>query len=102
MTTIYITDAQGIRHELDGPEGWSVMEIAKRKAIAGIEAECGGACACATCHVHVSPEWEMVLQAPSNAEVEMLEFANDRQPNSRLSCQLIISPVYDGLELTVP
>lgn len=102
MATIKITDTNGISHLIEGSEGWTVMEVAKRNNIAGIEAECGGACACATCHVYVASDWVDKLQQPSDAELEMLDFASNRQAHSRLSCQLVITRAFDGLELTVP
>ena len=82
--------------------GFSLMEVAKRNGIAGIVAECGGACACATCHVHVDATWLEVVGAPGPNEADMLDFAHDRRPDSRLSFQIRISPALDGLVVRVP
>ena len=82
--------------------GWSVMEGAVRNLVPGIDADCGGACACATCHVHVDPGWTAVLPPKSDMEDAMLDFAQDRKSNSRLSCQLRVTSEMDGLVVRVP
>ena len=82
--------------------GWSVMEGAVRNLVPGIDADCGGACACATCHVYVDPAWQAVLPAKSDMEEAMLDFAQDLKPNSRLSCQLRVTSDMDGLVVRVP
>jgi len=82
--------------------GWSVMEGAVRNLVPGIDADCGGACACATCHVHVDPAWAAALPAKSDIEEAMLDFAQDLKPNSRLSCQLRVTSEMDGLVVRVP
>ena len=78
------------------------MENAVRNGVPGIEAECGGACACATCHVYVADEWRSVTGEPEPMESDMLDFAYDPRPGSRLSCQLQVSDELDGLVVTVP
>jgi ferredoxin, 2Fe-2S len=98
---IYIED-DGRRHEVDVAEGMSVMEGAVKHLIPGIDADCGGACACATCHVFVDPEWLARTGAPTEMESSMLEFAEPVQANSRLSCQIQVSAALDGLIVRLP
>ena len=97
---IIATDRQGKVHELDGRDGWTVMEIL-RDAGLDVAAECGGACACATCQVYVTDGWFEKLPERSEAEVDMLDMAVGVEPNSRLSCQVICSPELDGIKVTV-
>ncbi len=78
------------------------METAIKNAVPGIEAECGGACACATCHAYVADEWSEKVGSPEPMEEDMLDFAYDVRPTSRLSCQIRISSDLDGLVVTVP
>ena len=78
------------------------MEAAKLNLVPGIEAECGGACACATCHVYVDEAWSEKTGKPSEMEEDMLDFAFDVRPVSRLSCQIKVAPELDGLILRVP
>jgi 2Fe-2S ferredoxin len=78
------------------------MEAAIRNAVPGILAECGGACACATCHVYVDEAWKEKTGDPSPMEEDMLDFAFDVRPTSRLSCQIKVSPELEGLTVTVP
>ena len=82
--------------------GWSVMEGAVRNLVPGIDADCGGACACATCHVYVDPAWVTALPPKSDMEEAMLDFAQTLKPNSRLSCQLRVTSEMDGLVVRVP
>ena len=95
---IHVTDQLGKRHSLDAVEGWRVMEIIREHGL-DIKAECGGACACATCHVHVERHWTARLHAPIDEEIEMLDGAFDVRDNSRLSCQILMSEALSGLEL---
>lgn len=97
---IYVTDPQGVEHALDAPEGWRVMEIIREHGLP-IKAECGGACACATCHVYVDEEWIDKIPFMREDEEEMLDEAFDVQDNSRLSCQIIMDESLDGLRLTL-
>ena len=78
------------------------MENAVRNSVPGIEAECGGACACATCHVYVDDEWTEKVGGPDVMEEDMLDFAYDMRPNSRLSCQIRVTSELDGLVVHVP
>ena len=93
-------DRNGAEHVLEGREGWSVMEIL-RDGDLPIAAECGGACACATCHVYVEQEWYDKLSPPSEAELDMLDMALAVEPHSRLSCQIICSEELDGIKVTL-
>ena len=97
---IIATDRSGNEHVLEGRDGWTVMEIL-RDAGLDVAAECGGACACATCQIYVTDGWFEKLPERSDAEVDMLDMAVAVQPNSRLSCQLVCSPELDGIKVTV-
>ena len=97
---IYATDRNGKEHVLEGRDGWTIMEIL-RDAGLDVAAECGGACACATCQVYVTDGWFEKLPERSEAEVDMLDMAVGVEPTSRLSCQLICSPELDGIKVTV-
>jgi ferredoxin, 2Fe-2S len=79
-----------------------VMETAVKNQVQGIDADCGGACACATCHVYVEPAWADKLGARNPMEEDMLDFAFDVRPESRLSCQIKVSDAIDGLRVRVP
>jgi 2Fe-2S ferredoxin len=102
MTKITFVDPAGVKREVEAPEGWSVMEAAVKNDIPGIDADCGGACACATCHVYVDPAWVGKLQPKSEMEETMLDFAQDVKASSRLSCQLTVTAELDGLAVTTP
>jgi ferredoxin, 2Fe-2S len=97
---IIAKDREGKVVEVEGREGWTVMEVL-RDAGLPIAAECGGACACATCHVYVENGWYEKLPQPSETEVDMLDMALAVEPNSRLSCQLVCSEELDGITLTL-
>jgi len=97
---IVATDRKGETREIEGRDGWSVMEIL-RDAGLPIAAECGGACACATCHVYVTGGWYEKLTPPSDAEIDMLDMALAVEPTSRLSCQLVCADELDGIQVTV-
>jgi 2Fe-2S ferredoxin len=97
---IVATDRKGAEHIIEGRDGWTVMEIL-RDAGLPITAECGGACACATCHVYVTGDWYEKLSPPSEAEVDMLDMALAVEPNSRLSCQITCTPELDGIKVTI-
>ena len=84
------------------PVGWSLMEGAVKANVPGIDADCGGACACATCHVYVDPAWQAALPLKSDMEDTMLDFAPVTTPNSRLSCQIKVTAQMDGLILRLP
>jgi len=102
MTKITFIDSTGEPRVVEGQDGSTVMETALRNSIPGIEAECGGACACATCHVYVAEDWTEKVGPPSQMEEDMLDFAFEVRPNSRLSCQIKVSAALDGLVVTTP
>jgi len=102
MPKITYIDQNGTKREVDVPLGWSVMEGAVKNLVPGIDADCGGACACATCHVYVDPAWVEKLPAKEDMEETMLDFAQDVKPTSRLSCQIKVTPELDGLVVTTP
>lgn len=97
---IIAIDRQGREREIEGHEGWTVME-ALRDAGLPIIAECCGACACATCHVYVEEGWYKKLPPPKPEELDMLDMALAVQPNSRLSCQITCGPATDGIKVTL-
>ena len=97
---IYVTDLDGKEHALDAVEGWRVMEIIRDHGLP-IKAECGGACACATCHVYVDEAWEDKIVEMGEEEEYMLDEAFELEDNSRLSCQIIMSEELDGLRVSL-
>ena len=102
MPTIKFIDFAGTERSVDAAVGASVMESAVRNNIPGIDADCGGACACATCHVYVDDAWTDKVGEPAAMEADMLDFASDVQANSRLSCQVRVKPELDGLIVRTP
>lgn len=102
MVAITFVEFNGARHQVESPEGSTAMEAAVRNGVPGIVAECGGACACATCHVYVDEAWVEKVGGPSEMEEGMLDFASDVRPNSRLSCQIKLTAALDGLVLETP
>lgn len=102
MVKITYIQPDGSAQTVDADVGMTVMETAKKNLIDGIEAECGGACACATCHVYVDEAWRERTGGPSEMEEDMLDFAFDVRPSSRLSCQIKVTPELDGLVVRVP
>ena len=103
MTKISFVTHDGTRFDVDAENGSTVMENAIRNAVPGIEAECGGACACSTCHVYVAEEWVGKLPAKEAMEEDMLDFAFEPDPNrSRLTCQLQVTDALDGLVVQMP
>ncbi len=97
----YIT-SDGVEHVVDAANGTTVMENAVKNSIPGIEAECGGACACATCHVYVDDAWTDIVGTPDIMEEDMLDFAWEGKPTSRLSCQIKVRDELDGLIVHIP
>jgi len=97
---IIVTDYDGKTHELEGLEGWRVMEVIRDWGL-DMKAECGGACACATCEVYVDEEWVEKLNPASDEEEDMLDQVPDAKGNSRLSCQILMSEELDGLKVTL-
>jgi ferredoxin, 2Fe-2S len=102
MPKITYIDTQGTSRTVDAEIGSTVMETAIKQGVPGIEAECGGACACATCHVYVDEAWLAIVGEPSPMEEDMLDFGYDVRPNSRLSCQIKVTPAIDGLIVRTP
>ena len=102
MAKITYIDSDGTSRTIEGETGSTVMETAIKNSVPGIEAECGGACACATCHVYVDEDWRAVVGDPSPMEEDMLDFGFDVRPNSRLSCQIKVSDELDGLVVRTP
>jgi 2Fe-2S ferredoxin len=102
MARITYIAADGSRYEVEAENGSTVMENAIRNGVPGIEAECGGACACATCHVYVDEAFKEIVGEPEPMEEDMLDFAFDVRPTSRLSCQIRVRDELDGLTVTVP
>lgn len=102
MTTVNFILADGSSHAVDAADGDVVMRVAVRSGFSGILAECGGACSCATCHVHIDPSWVDKLPPRDELETEMLDFAEGVDATSRLSCQIKITPQLDGLIVHVP
>jgi len=96
MTKITYIEPDGERIEAEGENGSTVMETAILNGVPGIVAECGGACSCATCHVYVDDAWTDVVGGPSPMEEDMLDFAFEVKPTSRLSCQIKVRDEIDG------
>jgi 2Fe-2S ferredoxin len=103
MVRITYVEHGGRSHVVDVPQGKTVMEGARDNGIPGIEADCGGACACATCHAYVDPAWTGRLPAQGAMESDMLHFAHKPDPErSRLTCQIRIDDAIDGLIVQLP
>lgn len=102
MPKITFVDAAGTARDVEAKAGTSIMEAAVQNMIPGIDADCGGACACATCHVYVADQWLDKLKAKDDMEDSMLDFAEDVKDNSRLSCQILLSDELDGITVTTP
>ena len=103
MPKITYVEHGGTEHVVDVPVGLTVMEGARDNGIPGIEADCGGACACSTCHVYVDPAWVEKLPAKDDMEEDMLDFAYEPDPaRSRLTCQIKVTEELDGLRVQMP
>ena len=102
LAKLNFIDFAGTSRTVEAAAGSTIMEAAIKNAIPGIEAECGGACACATCHVYVDDAWLERVGPPSSMEEDMLDFAYDVRPNSRLSCQVKVTDTLDGLIVRTP
>lgn len=102
MPKVTYVSFDGETHTIDAKVGISVMEVAVRNDVPGIDGECGGACACATCHVQVDPAWMARVGPPSEAEQGILQFASGVTPNSRLCCQIKAAEDLDGLIVRTP
>ena len=101
MPRVIYHDLDGKRHEVIVNTGSTVMEGAIDNGVAGIVAECGGACACATCHAYIADAWLPRLRPIDDMEDAMLDSARERRPNSRLTCQIEVTSELDGLEVFV-
>jgi ferredoxin, 2Fe-2S len=102
MVKIVYVEQDGARREVDAAPGTNLMEAAVKNGIASIEGECGGALACATCHVYVPEEWRALTGEASEDEIEMLEFAVEPDARSRLGCQIKVTEEMDGLTIFTP
>ena len=102
MAKITYVEFDGTEHTIDVKPGLSVMEGALKNGIPGIDADCGGACACATCHVYVDTAWQAATGERSDMEESMLDFADAVKDNSRLSCQIKVTDALDGLIVRMP
>ena len=102
MPKIIYKDYQGTSKTIEVESGFTVMEGAIQKEIPGIDADCGGSMACATCHVYVDDKWFDKIPKAEDAEIDMIDMAFEPKKNSRLSCQIIVSEELDGLEVTTP
>jgi 2Fe-2S ferredoxin len=102
MPKITYIDHAGTARTVEGAVGATVMETALRNNVPGIDAECGGACACATCHVYIDDAWAEAVGPAVDMEQDMLDFATDVRTNSRLCCQIRITQELDGLTVTTP
>ena len=102
MATIIYIDHEGTERSVEATNGESVMEAAIKNSIPGIDADCGGACACATCHVYVDEAFMEKVGQPEDMEQSMLDFAENVKSTSRLSCQISVSDGLDGLKVTTP
>ena len=102
MTKVTFVEHSGKEHTIDAADGLTLMEAATKHMVPGIDADCGGACACATCMVFVPEEWGGKLEAKEDMEDTMLDFCEHSAENSRLSCQIKISPALEGIRVTMP
>ncbi|ARU03741.1 2Fe-2S ferredoxin [Comamonas serinivorans] len=102
MPTIHFTSFTGQTQSIDAPENDVLMQAAVRNGVTGIDADCGGQCACATCHVYIDSPWLEQLPAMEAHEDQMLELANERRANSRLSCQIKLTAALDGMQVHTP
>jgi 2Fe-2S ferredoxin len=102
MAQITYIEHDETEHVVDVKDGLSVMEGAVKNNVPGIDADCGGACACATCHVYVEPEWREATGERSDMEESMLDFAENVKDSSRLSCQIKVTDALEGLVVKMP
>ena len=102
MAKIIYNDFEGNSKTVEVENGLSIMEGAIQNEIPGIDADCGGAMACATCHVYIKDEWFNKIPKAEDAEIDMIDMAYEPKKNSRLSCQIIVSDELDGLTVNIP
>jgi 2Fe-2S ferredoxin len=102
MPRVTFISHDGYEHDVHVTAGTSLMHAAVDNGVSGIVADCGGACSCATCHCYVDESWLEKLPAAHEAELQMLDFVMDFQPNSRLSCQVVVTDELDGIVVRLP
>lgn len=102
MVSVTLIEHGGAEHRIEARAGLSLMRAAIDNGVPGIEAICGGGCACATCHVYVDPDWVARLKPPASDEVSLLEFTIEPRAESRLSCQIELTEALDGLVVRLP
>lgn len=102
MPKLTFIDFQGTARVIDASNGDTLMEAATGNDVPGIDADCGGACACATCHVYIDADWKAIVGEPGDLEAEMLEVAEGVDESSRLACQVSIRDEFDGLVVRTP
>ncbi len=102
MARITFIQPDGTENTVEAEPGMTVMDAAVTNSVRGIAAECGGACSCATCHVYVEDDWRQATGEPEAMEEDMLDFAFDVRPESRLSCQIKVTSELDGLRVRIP
>jgi ferredoxin, 2Fe-2S len=102
MTRVNFIQHDGVRHQIDTEDGYSLMEVAINNNISGIDGDCGGVCACATCHVYVDDAWMAMLGDRTDTETDMLELAADVTERSRLACQIKVEAALEGLTVHLP
>ncbi len=102
MVKITYIEHDGTEHTIEAEPGVTLMEAAVNNMVPGIDADCGGACACATCHVYVDPKFAALTGTAESMEESMLDFASEQKPESRLSCQITLSKEMDGIILRMP
>ncbi len=102
MPTVTFIEHRGTRHRVEVAAGLSLMRAAIDNQVPGIDADCGGQCACATCHVYVDTDWQTLAGSRTPMEEDMLSFASATLPNSRLACQIPVTQALDGLVVTMP
>ncbi|MCP5176154.1 MAG: 2Fe-2S iron-sulfur cluster binding domain-containing protein [Moraxellaceae bacterium] len=102
MATITFINYEGKQHQVELESGKSLMQLAMDNGVQGIDADCGGECACGTCHVMVGNKWLALVSGASSEELQMLEMTPERQDNSRLACQIKLTNAMDGMEVHLP
>lgn len=102
MARILFRSDNGQVEEIEAEAGLSLMANAKAKGIAGVEAECGGSMVCGTCQVYIAEPWFSTIAPPTEMECEMVEYTRHPRPNSRLSCQIVVTEGMDGMEVEIP
>ncbi len=102
MPRITFVEHDGTEHQVETEGGISLMNVALDNLVPGIDADCGGECSCATCHVVVDGQWMATVGQPNDREEAMLDLNPEREPNSRLSCQIPVTDELDGLKVQVP